>query len=80
MLFQLREEAVVAPPGEVMEQIVELLLPLCLEADEEENFDTLSVNNTGWKKIKLVSRVTSLIFVGGMMVQVLLLLKVELLL
>lgn len=26
-------------PDEVMEQIVELLLPLCLEADEEESLD-----------------------------------------
>ena len=26
-------------PEEVMEQIVELLLPLCLEADEEEDLD-----------------------------------------
>lgn len=26
-------------PDEVMEQIIELLLPLCLEADEEEDLD-----------------------------------------
>lgn len=26
-------------PDEVMEQIVELLLPLCLEADDEESLD-----------------------------------------
>jgi hypothetical protein len=26
-------------PDEVMDQIVELLLPLCLEADEEEDLD-----------------------------------------
>ncbi|PFG07762.1 hypothetical protein [Bacillus sp. es.034] len=32
-------------PEEVIEQIVELLLPLCLEADEEDVFDNLVLSH-----------------------------------